>query len=188
MTKPGAFFLDRDGTINFDRVYINDPNLMELIPGAAEAIKKIFENGYKLIVVTNQSGIGRGIINPEVLPELHLRLNELLVSAGAPKIEFFAICPHHPDDGCSCRKPGLDLVKNAVQELDIDLEKSFFVGDSHVDILCGNRAGCTSILVRTGKGAKVEEQLGADSELKNEPPNYVADDLLAAVNWALEQN
>lgn len=181
-----AFFLDRDGTINYDRVYINDPDLMELIPGAAEAIKKIKASGYELIVVTNQSGIARGIIKPEVLPQLHRRLNELLEEAGAPVIDYYSICPHHPDDRCDCRKPGQRLIQQATEKFGLDISECFFIGDSHVDVLCGKRAGCKTVLVRTGKGTEIEEKLSTDADLKKEPPDFVANDLLAAVEWALQ--
>ncbi len=180
-----AFFLDRDGTINFDRIYINSPELIELIPGAAKAVRKIKDYGYELIVVTNQSGVARGLIKPEVLPQVHCRLNELLEEAGSPRIDYFFVCPHHPDDACDCRKPKQGLVNQAVEKLALDVDECFFIGDSHVDVLCGKRAGCKTVLVRTGKGSGIEEKLQTATDLKNEPPDFVADNLLSAVDWAL---
>lgn len=185
--RPGAFFLDRDGTINIDRVYINDPRLMELIPGAAEAIARVRAAGFLVIVVTNQSGIGRGIIEPGALPRIHARLDELLAATPGAAIDRYEICPHAPQENCQCRKPSPRLVENSVEALGIDLARSVFVGDKLTDVATGRRAGCAhSILVRTGKGGQEDVILAVSNRVAaEEKPDFVADDLTAAVAWAL---
>ena len=179
--KAPAFFLDRDGTINVDHVYISDPLKIELIPGAAAAIRRANDAGFKVAVASNQSGIGRGLIDAAKMPEIHARLDELLAGEAGAKIDAYEFCPHHPDDSCACRKPGTKLVTEAAERLGIALERSFFVGDSWVDVECGRAAGLKSILVRTGKGTETE----FSSHLKN-APDHVAADLAAAVAWALK--
>lgn len=188
--KPGptrAFFLDRDGTINFDRVYINNPDLIELIPGSAEAIRKLNEAGFKVIVVSNQSGIGRGLIDAVALPRIHKKLDELLMAAAGAVIDGYEYCPHRPEDACACRKPKTELVERAAAKFHIDLARSFFVGDSWVDIECGHSAGCSSILVRTGKGMGTERRYSVELGTGglSQAPKHIADDLAHAVDWAL---
>lgn len=180
-----AFFLDRDGTINIDHVYIASPDGIELIPGSAAAIRRANDAGFKVIVVTNQSGIGRGLIAASELPKIHARLGELLQQEAGAKIDSYEFCPHHPDDGCACRKPGIQLVEAAAKRFGIELAKSFFVGDSWSDIDCGKRAGCQTILVRTGKGETTERNLGKKNRAAANP-DFIAEDLAAAVDWALK--
>ncbi len=184
----GAFFLDRDGTINFDRVYINNPELMELIEGAARAIKRIKDHGYKVFVVTNQSGIARGLISPDALPLINRRLNNLLLQKAQTSIDDFLICPHHEDENCECRKPKTKLMENIAKAQGIDLKKSFFIGDKLSDVEAGLNIGATSILVRTGKGKDSEWRFCTEKKFHNRQPHYIADDLRAAVDWALESS
>ena len=183
MKRP-AFFLDRDGNINLDRVYINDPRLVELIPGSGEAIARAQAAGYLIVVVTNQSGVGRGIIRPEVLEDIHVRLNELLAEKGA-SIDLYKSCLHSPAELCKCRKPSPKMVLEAAAELNIDLSRSIFVGDKLSDVATGQAAKCgSSILVRTGKGS-AEEKLLEIAAIKIRP-DYVADDLEDAIDWAMK--
>ncbi len=185
--KRKALFLDRDGTINIDRVYIADPELIELIPGAAAAIHRAKKAGYLIVVVTNQSGVGRGLIDPKVLPKIHARLDKLLEKEGT-KIDQYQICIHAPMENCDCRKPFPKLVEDAAEELEIDLKTSAFIGDKLTDVATGNRAKCgASILVRTGKGKAEEMMLVMDptNVPAEERPTYVADDLSSAVDWLL---
>jgi D-glycero-D-manno-heptose 1,7-bisphosphate phosphatase len=183
----GAFFLDRDGTINVDHVYINDPNLIELIPGSAAAIARAQKAGYLVVVVTNQSGVGRGIIEPINLSLIHKRLDKLLAAEGA-HIDDYQICVHRPEEGCDCRKPQAKLVKDAAKALGIDLKKSIFVGDRLSDVATGPASGCRySILVRTGKGLEEEARLTLPTIQKTERPDLVADNLDQAVTWALSK-
>ena len=179
-----AFFLDRDGTINIDHVYIADPARIELIPGAAAAIRRARAAVYLSVVVTNQSGVARGLIRPEAMPEIHRRLDELLELEGA-KIDDYRICVHHPDTRCECRKPSPFLVDQAARELGIDVAQSIFVGDKLTDVGSGKNAHCRfSILLRTGKGVDEEKLLPVPA---NEQPDHVADDLAEAVDWVLRK-
>ena len=179
MIRP-ALFLDRDGTINYDRVYINNPNLVELIPGAASAIARANALDWKVVVVTNQSGIGRGLIVPKQLPLIHARVDELLQKEAGAKIDSYRFCPHLPDDGCLCRKPGIAMVEDAALEMKISLKDSYFIGDSWSDIACGVRAGTKTALVRSGKGRETElgMEQGKWGALR---ADIIADDLDAAV-------
>lgn len=183
----GAFFLDRDGTINIDRVYINDPRLIELLPGAANAIRKAQDAGFKIVVVTNQSGVGRGLISAQELPKINARVDELLEKEAGAAIDLYKICLHTPADACDCRKPNPKLVQEAAVELGINLQNSVFIGDKLSDVATGKRAHCRySILLRTGKGRQ-EELLAQLTAVPHpeESPDFVADDLLAAVTWSL---
>jgi D-glycero-D-manno-heptose 1,7-bisphosphate phosphatase len=184
-----AFFLDRDGTINVDRVYINDARLIELIPGAAEAITKARRAGYKIVVITNQSGVGRGIIELSALDSINGRVDELLEKEAGAKVDRYEMCIHHPSEDCPCRKPKPFLVHQAARALDIDLARSVFVGDKFSDVATGHNSGCRhSILVRTGKGVDEEMQLKIGAPVKHEElPDFIADDLAGAVDWALAQ-
>lgn len=184
-----AFFLDRDGTINLDPGYLSQPEALELLPGAATAIRRARDAGYKIVVVTNQSGVGRGIIRPEVLPMIHQRLNELLQREAGASVDYFAYCTHTPAENCSCRKPLPRLVYEAQAALGIDLQRSAFVGDRLTDIQTGVSAGCAwNILVRTGEGRDQESLLGSESRAPSEEgPDFVADDLGAAVDWVIHQ-
>lgn len=187
MAKRKALFLDRDGTINIDRVYIADPDLIELIPGAAEAIRRARDAGYVIVVVTNQSGVGRGLIKLETLPKINDRVDELLAKEGT-HVDRYQICLHTPADQCECRKPKPKLVEEAAKEMDLDLKSSVFIGDKLTDVATGYRAGCgINILVRTGKGKSEELMLLLDptNVPQEEKPSYVADDLSGAISWLL---
>ncbi len=187
VTKP-ALFLDRDGTINIDRVYIHDPKLIELIPGAAKSIKKAQDAGFAIVVVTNQSGISRGLIDKNALPLINRRVSELLQDEAGASIDLYQICPHAPLDRCKCRKPLPKLVLEAANQLGLDLSRSAFIGDKLVDVGCGNRAKCAaSILLRTGKGREEEHilKVGGRQIPAESRPSFVADDLAAAIDWFL---
>jgi len=179
-----ALFLDRDGTINVDPGYINHPGLLELLPGAAAAIRRAREAGYAIVVVTNQSGVGRGLIPPEMLPRIHLRMNELLLAAAGARIDHFACCTHQPSDGCSCRKPLPRLVHEAAEKLGLALDGSAFIGDRLTDVATGKAAGVgRTLLVRTGDGKAQEALLeGLPAE---QAPDFVAESLGEAVDWVL---
>lgn len=155
--KQKAIFLDRDGTINKYKGYITSPKQLELISGAAEAIKKINRSGYLAIVITNQPSIAMGRMSFAVLDEIHAKLDTLLGEEGA-YIDALYFCPHHPDKGfegeraelkikCDCRKPSGGMIKKAAEDFNIDLSKSFMVGDSERDVLAAIDAGCTPIFL-----------------------------------------
>lgn len=155
--KQKAIFLDRDGTINKYKGYITSPKQLELISGAAEAIKKINRSGYLAIVITNQPSIAMGRMSFAVLDEIHAKLDTLLGEEGA-YIDALYFCPHHPDKGfegerselkikCDCRKPSGGMIKKAAEDFNIDLSKSFMVGDSERDVLAAIDARCTPIFL-----------------------------------------
>lgn len=164
--------LDRDGTIIVERVYLSDPNQVELISGASEALRRLRAVDLGLVVVTNQSGVGRGYFDTGVVDSVHQRMLTLLATEGAD-IDAIYICPHTPDDGCQCRKPRTELVKRAAEEHRFDPACSFVIGDKVVDIELGKNLGATTFLVRTGYGAQVaaEGRVAAD---------YVVDDIAEA--------
>lgn len=166
--------LDRDGTIIAEKNYLSDPAEVELLPGAAAALRRLRTMGFGLLVATNQSAIARGHFDAARLDAIHARMLELLASEGA-QLDQICHCPHHPDDGCDCRKPATGMVDRASQQLGFDLAGSIVIGDNLCDIGLGRAIGATTILVRTGYGAKVEPA-GAD---------YVVDDLAAAAEFIL---
>jgi D-glycero-D-manno-heptose 1,7-bisphosphate phosphatase len=141
-----AVFLDRDGTIVADKHFLADPDGLELLPNAAEGLRELSRLGARLVVVTNQSGVGRGYFPDSALEPMNERLRELLAAA---RVELDAIyaCPHAPEEGCSCRKPESALFLRAAEELDLELGRSFVLGDREVDVEAGRRIGATSILI-----------------------------------------
>jgi histidinol-phosphate phosphatase family protein len=173
-----AVFLDRDGTINADEGYISDPDDLALLPGASEAIKRLNKGGIKVIVITNQSGVGRGFYTADDVRAVNDRLEELLRLDGA-RLDGVYYCPHRPDEGCGCRKPGTGLIETASVEHEIDLKRSFVVGDKASDIGLARGAGAKGILVLTGMGEEEREKL-------TESPDFVARDILNAITWILK--
>ena len=149
-------FLDRDGTINYDPGYLNNPEDVKLIEGTGSALKLLKDAGFTLLVVSNQSGIARGLITDDQVNSIHEKINNLLEKYYSVHIDRFFYCPHHesfsPASECDCRKPATGLFKQAMSEYEIDLERSFMVGDSQADILAAYNFGITSILVKTGNG------------------------------------
>ena len=181
-----ALFLDRDGTINVDRPYISSPSDLVLIPGVAEAIARAQAAHYKIIVVSNQSGVGRGIIKEKALEEIHRTMDSLLWEAAKAKVDYYSICIHHPQEACECRKPKTKLILDVARNLSIDLGKSFFVGDRHTDICAGINSGCRSILVCSGKGIATKKSYKENAEkFKGELPVFIARDLSVAIDWIL---
>ena len=164
--------LDRDGTIVFERGYIRDPDEIELLPGAAAALRRLAKSGLALAVVTNQSAVGRGLLTEERLAEIHQRLRELLAVEEVALAGIY-FCPHVPEDGCACRKPETGLFDRASRELGFLPSDSFVIGDKECDVELGRRAGATTVLVRTGYGDDVAKD-------RSVLPDYVADDLAEA--------
>jgi histidinol-phosphate phosphatase family protein len=136
-----AVFLDRDGTIARDVPYCSRPEDFELLPGAAEGIKLLNEHGFKVVLVTNQSGIARGYFTEEMLARIHDKMKKELARHGG-HIDAVYYCPHHPDDNCDCRKPKPKMVLQAARDLDIDLSQSYVIGDAEIDIELARQAGC----------------------------------------------
>jgi D-glycero-D-manno-heptose 1,7-bisphosphate phosphatase len=177
-----AAFLDRDGTISVERGHILNSQELALLPGSASAIQALRADGWKVLVVTNQSHVARGLITETELVVIHRDFEQMVLDAGAA-LDGLYYCPHHPNGAvpkysfaCDCRKPRPGMLLQAAREHGVDLRKSVLVGDALRDIKAGQAAGIRhSILVRTGHGQAVERQShGAD---------HVADDLAAAVTW-----
>jgi D-glycero-D-manno-heptose 1,7-bisphosphate phosphatase len=159
MGKHKAVFMDRDGTINVEVQYLSQVKDFQFIPGVPWALRCLKDAGYLLVVVTNQSGIGRGYYDEAALESIHDHMHADLATFGAA-IDACYFCPHHPEHAtgdyrkeCACRKPLPGMLQQAAQDLDIDLEASFMIGDKLADVEAGLAAGCTSFLVLTGYGS-----------------------------------
>ncbi len=175
-----AVFLDRDGTIIQEKDYLADPEGVVLVSGAVEALERLRRAGLALVVVTNQSGIARGLYTLDQYRAVARRLDELLKAREVqPDATYF--CPHHPDftGPCSCRKPDTGMYREAARDLELDLARSFFVGDRIKDILPARELGGRGVLVRTGYGAREEVDLPRDME--------AVDGLPEAASWILER-
>ena len=176
MAHPKPFVaLDRDGTIVVDCQYLSSPDQVCLLPNAAAGLRAIRAMGLGLVIVTNQSAVGRGFFDMACVEQVHARLRELL-RAEDVELDGIYTCPHTPDNGCDCRKPRPGLLLRASRELGFDPANSFVIGDKPCDIDLGNGVGATTILVRTGYGAE-HEAAGTTS------PHFVADDLLDAAEY-----
>ncbi|MCX6112766.1 MAG: HAD family hydrolase [Proteobacteria bacterium] len=139
-----AVFLDRDGTIMHDHGYIKDPQKVDILPGVSEAVDILIDNGFMLFIVTNQSGIGRGIMT---MADVNKVNDKMLSYIGRNKIKEILICPHGPDESCSCRKPGLKLVEAAEKKYKLDLKYSYSIGDKDCDRQLGENFGGTGIKI-----------------------------------------
>lgn len=181
-----AVFLDRDGTINIDSGYIGDPKLVSLFPGVAKGIKKLKNFGFKIIVISNQSGITRGLITSDDVDNVNRKVNEILSDENT-SIDAFYYCPYHPEydsvELCKCRKPSPQMIFDAAKDFNIDLKESFMVGDKISDIECGINAGVKSILITT------TISMDKLNELKNSQnsANFITDNFLNAVEF-IESN
>ena len=164
--------LDRDGTIIDECSYLAQPEQVKLIAGAAPALRRMKQMGLGLVVVTNQSAIGRGLFDEERLSAIHCRLGEILKSEGV-ELDGLYYCPHRPEDQCGCRKPSIALMQKAAAELSFQLAESFVIGDKISDMEMGRRAGAVTFLVRTGYGA----QSAADGPAV---PDHIVRDLAEA--------
>ncbi len=173
-----AIFIDRDGTINIDKDYLTEPEGVEFIKGSPEAIKLANELGLRVIIISNQSGVARGIMTLAQVDAVNSRLVAMLGERGA-KVDAIYYCPHHPEYGdrieCSCRKPGIGMLLRARYEFGVDLSRSFVVGDKWSDVKCGENAGSLTSLVRTGYD---DYQRCIDAGIKID---YLADDLFDTV-------
>lgn len=177
--RPAAL-LDRDGTIIVERDYLGDPAGVELIPGAAAALRRLAAMGYALVVLTNQSGVARGYFGLDDVARVHGRLEALLAAEGV-RLDGVYICPHGPTDACDCRKPLPGMAHAAARDLGLDLARSVMIGDKKVDLDLGRAVGARAVLVRTGHGAKEEAKAAPAAD-------FVADDLAAAADWLAREN
>jgi D-glycero-D-manno-heptose 1,7-bisphosphate phosphatase len=164
--------LDRDGTIIVERHYLSDPDQVELLPEVVNGLRAMQKMGLGLVVVTNQSGIGRGFFDEARLSRIHHRMNELLDAEGVA-LDALYFCPHVPEDECACRKPRPGLIELAAAELDFDPQDCFVIGDKACDIELGQRVGGTTFLVQTGYGAQ-------EAVAMTTRPDYIVNDLWAA--------
>ena len=179
-----ALFLDRDGTINYDPGYIKSPDQIKLLPGVSEGIARIKQEiGFKVIVISNQSGIARGFLTHEDVDSVNNRINEIL--SDNSRIDAFYYCPFHPEfsnkEQCNCRKPSPKMVFDASKDHEIDLSKSYFLGDRGSDILCGIKAGIKTIFLENQKYS--EEIISLHKEGKT--PNFVAGNFFQACEFII---
>lgn len=186
--KKMAVFLDRDGTINEQMGYINHLSRFHLLPGVAQAIRLLNDQAIPVFVVTNQSGLARGYFPEDLLIKVHEAMVERLRAEGA-SLDGVYVCPHHPEAkeeryrvDCPCRKPRQGLFQQAAADHNLDLTRSYVVGDRWSDLKAAAACGAKGVLVLTGYGRGDYEFIGPQQNLQ---PNHVADDLLAAVQWII---
>jgi len=171
--------LDRDGVINFDSAqFIKNPAEWKPIPGSLEAIATLNQRGYKVVVATNQSGVGRGLFDMDTLNQIHEKMHKALYTVGG-RVDAIFYCPHAADSDCDCRKPKPGMFKRISETFNIDLKGVPTIGDSLRDLQAGAAAGCTPLLVRTGKG----EKTAAEGNLPEGTLQFA--DLASAVDWLL---
>jgi len=152
MPQSPGIFLDRDGTLIYDTGYIGNPDLVDFIPAVLPTLRRFQDEGYRLVVISNQSGIGRGVITQEQYESVARRIADGLSEHGIRVATYY--CPHSPDDGCECRKPNPFLLLRAARDLDIDLGRSYMIGDRLTDVEAGAAAGCKTILLAQGESAE----------------------------------
>jgi len=175
-----ALFVDRDGTLIEERDHLSDPAGVVLLPGAGEALRAVRAGGHPVVVISNQAGVARGLFPEARVHAVMARLRELLRADGV-ELDAVRFCPHAPDQGCECRKPGGLLLREAADDLRLSLPDSVMVGDKWIDVDAGHAVGAAGVLVRTGYGAR-EERLGGSRERGAE---RIVDDLPAAARWFL---
>jgi D-glycero-D-manno-heptose 1,7-bisphosphate phosphatase len=163
-----------------DANYVGEIERVVLIPSAKRALRRLQDAGYRLFIVTNQSGVGRGYFTREAVEQIHAHLDEQFGAAGI-KFDRYYVCPHRPEENCECRKPKPTFLRDAADEFGLDLSRCFMVGDRPSDIQSGINAGTKTVLVMTGVG---RETL-AKGETK---PDYAVDDIDAAADWILRQS
>ena len=161
--KVGLFF-DRDGTLNSELDFLSRPEELQLIPNAARAIREANEFGVRVFIITNQSGIARGLFTETDLVAVHKRLIAMLAHEGA-RVDAIYYCPHHPEYGqtpykkaCNCRKPKPGMLRKAAKEFGVNLSQSFVIGDRCIDMQAGKAAGCKTAMVLTGYGVVEREE------------------------------
>jgi D-glycero-D-manno-heptose 1,7-bisphosphate phosphatase len=183
-----AVFLDRDGTVNEEVGYLTDLKKLRLIAGAGAAIKRLNEADFKVVLVTNQSGVARGYFPESLVHDAHKRLFEMLKSEGA-RVDAVYYCPHHPTAGnqqytveCDCRKPRTGLIDRAVKDLAIDIRHSYLVGDKWSDIELAQRAGVYGVLVTSGFA---HDDRGNIRSEQTKDPQFIAPSLFEAAVWII---
>jgi D-glycero-D-manno-heptose 1,7-bisphosphate phosphatase len=182
MKKP-AVFIDRDGTINEQMGYVNHISRFVVLPGTAEAIRLLNGRRYWVIILSNQSGVGRGYFPEELVEAVHGHLKAVLEAESAV-IDGIFYCPHHPGARCDCRKPDVGMIRQACEQFDIDLASSYVVGDRATDLEMAQRFGLKGILVTTGYGRGEIDYVLPRSMVH---PAHIAKDLLDAARWIVGQ-
>ena len=178
-----AVFLDRDGVINYNRDdYVKQWAEFQFLPGALNALSRLSASPLIAVVVTNQSAVGRGLLDILDLEHIHAQMNGIIRKHGG-RIDRVFYCPHHPEDNCDCRKPKPGLLQQAAYALNIDLTRSYLIGDAVSDIRAALAAGCFPLLVLTGRGAAASQAL----TLYQYNRCQVVPDLPAAVDWILQK-
>jgi D,D-heptose 1,7-bisphosphate phosphatase len=171
-----AVFIDRDNTICQDVPYCSRPEDLELLPRVTDGIRLLNEHGFKVVVITNQSGVARGYFTEDMLSRIHRKMQGDLAERGA-SVDAIYYCPHHPDNNCDCRKPKPTMLFQAARDLDIDLRKSYVIGDSDMDTKMGREAGCFTIRINTSLEGVTKESFA----------DFVCPDLYAGVRWIIAQ-
>jgi D-glycero-D-manno-heptose 1,7-bisphosphate phosphatase len=187
--KSRAVFIDRDGTLNEDTGYLDSPERVRLFPFAIEAVRRINDSGRKVIIVTNQSGVARGMFDEAQLRVIHDHFRELFRVEGA-RIDAIYYCPHHPTEGdskyrveCECRKPGAGLLYLAQRDLNLSLTDSIVIGDRYHDVEMAHRVGARGVLVLTGFGQKEYDMERASWP---RPPDLIARNLIDAIDQIMD--
>ena len=186
MSRP-AVFMDRDGTLIEERGFLDRLELLSVFPWTGDAIRLLNRAGYATVVITNQSGIARGVIEEPFLQQVHQAIDARL---GPARLERYCYCPHFPTGeveryrkDCDCRKPKPGMIQQACREMDLDPSRSFMVGDRWLDVACGRAAGVGTILVRTGHGAHQEAHAPAGASA-----DAILNNLMEAVGWILRSS
>jgi len=177
-----AIFLDRDGVINRDPGfgdYIKSWAEFEFMPGAIDAIRLLNKYGYEIFVISNQAGVAKGLFSQAALNEITANMLKEIEAKGG-KIRWVSYCTHASDAGCDCRKPNTGQIKKATKGLDIDFEKTYFIGDSRLDVGAGKNMGCKTILLLTGK------ETPEDAKSWGHKPDFIMNNLREAVKWILK--
>jgi len=192
MKKNSAIFLDRDGTINDEVGYLDNADKLRIIPAAFQAVRLINSSGMRAVVITNQAGVAKGLFTEEFVREINEQIQSALLAQGA-LIDRFYFCPHHPTEGidpyrliCNCRKPEPGLLLQAAVDLNIDLARSYVIGDRLRDVETAHRTGAKGVLVMTGYGQDLMQKSGPDRANELNQPDYIAQDILEAVHWILK--
>ena len=188
MSRP-AVFLDRDGTLTHEADWVTSKERLDLVPSAAEAVAALSRAGFAVVLATNQSAVARGLITEAGLAEIHAHLAAELARGGA-RLDGVYWCPHHPTEGtppyrreCECRKPRPGMLLAAARDLDLDLARSFVVGDAERDLAAGAAVGAQGVLVATGKGRAELERMTREGR----PPAFFVEDVLAAARAIVAQ-
>ncbi|HDS05767.1 MAG TPA: HAD family hydrolase [Deltaproteobacteria bacterium] len=194
MKKHRAIFLDRDGTINEEVGYLDDLAKLKIIPAAFEAVRLINGAKMKVVVITNQAGVARGLFSEDFVKTANKFLHAEFLKENA-LIDAFYYCPHHPTEGigsyrreCDCRKPAAGMLLQAAREMNIDLTQSYIIGDRYNDMEAGKKAGVKGILVKTGFGQSLLQDDGPDKLTSDNQPDFIVADILEAVRWILKDS